>query len=118
MGKNILIVEDDSAIRQTVKDILEIQGYTVEAAANGKEGLQQLEVLSPPPSLILLDLMMPTMSGWQFLDVQRNDKRFQRIPVVICSAYEESAKSVHPAGVVTKPIQLDKLLGAVRAFCQ
>lgn len=115
--KNILVIEDDAAIRQTMKDILEIQGYHVFLAANGKEGTDQLRAIAPNPCAILLDLMMPEMNGWQFLDFQRNDPKLRGIPVIICSAYEESAKSVKPQAFVSKPVQLDQLLGAVKAFC-
>lgn len=115
--KNVLIIEDDAAIRQTVKDLLEIEGYRVFVAANGKEGADLLRKIAPIPCVILLDMMMPTMNGWQFLDIQRNDPKLKDIPVVICSAYEESAKSVKPHGFIPKPLQLDRLLNAVHAFC-
>jgi len=117
MCKNILIIEDDAAIRQTMADILEIHGYQVFLASDGREGAEQLNTIAPGPCVILLDMMMPGTNGWQFLDVQRNDPKFQNIPVVICSAYEESAKSVKPNGFIPKPIQLDQLLGAVKDFC-
>lgn len=115
--KNVLVVEDEPAVRQTIKDILEIQGYCVFTAADGKEGLDVLRAIAPEPCVILLDLMMPGMNGWQFLDTQRNDPALSMIPVVICSAYHESARAVKPSAIVAKPIQLDALLGAVQAFC-
>lgn len=113
----ILIVEDEPAIRQMMSDILEIEGYDVFCACNGNEGIDQLRAIAPSPCVVLLDLMMPGTNGWRFLDIQRNDPALCQFPVVICSAYAESAKSVHPSGFVPKPIQLDNLLGAVRAFC-
>lgn len=115
--KSILVVEDEPALRQTLKDVLEIQGYRVYLAANGKEGIEQLQKIAPEPCVILLDLMMPIMSGWDFLDHQRTNPLFQNIPIVICSAYEESAKAIRPAAYVPKPVKLDQLLGAVKAFC-
>lgn len=115
--KNILVVEDEPSIRQMMKDILEMQGYHVETASDGAEGIALLKRLNPGPCVVLLDLMMPGTNGWQFLDIQRSDPKYSGIPVVICSAYKESAKTVHPSGFVEKPIQLKTLLNAVRAFC-
>jgi CheY-like chemotaxis protein len=116
-SKNILMIEDDKAVRDTVKSILEIQGYSVFTAADGQEGLELLRTMIPEPRLILLDLMMPLMNGWQFLDVQRNDPALKQIPVVICSAYTETAKSIKPAAFLEKPVQLPALLGAVKTLC-
>jgi CheY-like chemotaxis protein len=87
--RNILIVEDDLSIRQSMRDVLEISGYTVYTAANGAEGLEMLELLAGASCVILIDMTMPKMNGWQFLDVQRTDPRYKNIPVVICAAYEE-----------------------------
>jgi two-component system chemotaxis response regulator CheY len=115
-GKSILVIEDDIAVQQTLRDVLEMQGYDVITASNGKEGLDVLRSSEHSPALILLDLMMPNVNGWQFLDSQRNDPNLKDIPVVICSAYMESAKSVRPAAVIPKPIQLNQLLGAIKAY--
>lgn len=115
--KSILIIEDDPAICQTVKDLLEIESFEVLVATNGKEAATILSAASELPCVILLDLMMPTMNGWQFLDYQRNDPRLKDIPIVICSAYEESAKSVKPSGFIAKPLKLENLLSAVQQFC-
>lgn len=115
--KNVLIVEDEVSIRQMMQDVLELHGYKVFTASNGEDGIKKLMEISPEPCVVLLDLMMPGTNGWQFLDVQRSNPKFSNIPVVVCSAYKESAKSVHPNGFVEKPIQLNSLLGAVREFC-
>lgn len=115
--KNILIVEDEQAIRQIMRDILELEGYRVFEAVDGAEGIKRLREISPDPCVVLLDLMMPGTNGWQFLDVQRNDPTISQIPVVICSAYAESAKAVRPSGFVEKPVQLESLLTAVKTFC-
>lgn len=117
--KNILIIEDETSISQMMKDILSIEGYTVQTAEDGLEGLKKLQEMNTEsePCVVLLDLMMPRANGWWFLDNQRNDPALSKIPVVICSAYEESAKSVRPSGYVPKPVQLDNLLSAVKQFC-
>ena len=114
--KNILVIDDEPAIRQMMRDILELEGYHVSTAANGEEGISELKSIRSP-CVVLLDLMMPVKNGWEFLDFQRNDPLLSKIPIVICSAYAESAKSVCPSGFVPKPVQLDSLLKAVKAFC-
>ena len=115
--KNILVVEDEQSIRQMMQDVLELHGYTVFTASNGAEGIEKLSKIIPEPCVVLLDLMMPGTNGWQFLDVQRNNPKFSGIPVVVCSAYKESAKSIRPNGFIEKPIHLNSLLGTVRQFC-
>ena len=115
--KNILVIDDDQAIRQTMTDVLEIFGYKVFTASDGQEGISSLHLMKAPPCVILLDLMMPGMNGWGFLDFQRTHPVFSNVPIVVCSAYEASAKSVGTEAILTKPVQLDKLVGAIKAFC-
>lgn len=115
--KSVLVIDDDVAILQSMKDVLEIHGYTVTVASDGAEGVKALSKMSALPCLILLDLMMPGMNGWGFLDYQRSHPQFTHIPVIVCSAYENSAKSVSKAPVLIKPVQLNSLLGAVQSFC-
>ena len=62
----VLIVEDDESIREMMRHVLEIEGYSVSIANNGKEALDSLNQDSDLPSIILLDLMMPVLDGWQF----------------------------------------------------
>jgi CheY-like chemotaxis protein len=116
--KCILIVEDDPATRESIQHVLQNHGYATEVAANGEEGIAQLQAINPPPAVILLDLMMPGMNGWEFLDFQRNSKRVAGVPVIVCSAYTESAKAIKPSAVIEKPVQLEALLKAVKAFCE
>ena len=115
--RNVLIVEDDRAIRQMMKDVLEVEGYNVFTASDGSESIEQLKILSPLPCVVLLDLMMPGTNGWKFLDHQRADPILAKVPVIVCSAYNESAKSVKPNAIVEKPVRLDALLNAVHEFC-
>jgi CheY-like chemotaxis protein len=115
--RNILIIEDDEAVRQSMQDCLEIQGYEPIVATNGQEDIDRLSALDSKPCVILLDMMMPGMNGWQFLDYQRNHGDLAAIPVVICSAFKESAKSVHPSAVLPKPLELKKLVQTVKSFC-
>lgn len=115
--QNILIVEDDLAIRQMMSDVLELNGFRIFTASDGNEGIQKLEKIVPEPCIVLLDLMMPGSNGWQFLDIQRNDPRFREVPVIVCSAYKESALAVQPSAFIEKPLQLNALLGTVKEFC-
>lgn len=100
-----------------MKDILELQGYKVFLAGDGAEGIKVLRELHPAPCIVLLDLMMPGTNGWQFLDVQRNDPALKHVPVLVCSAYAESAKAVKPHAYIPKPVQLENLIGTVKKFC-
>jgi len=115
--KNVLIVEDEKAIRDMMKDILEHEGYNVYMASDGTEGITYLRNISPQACVVILDLMMPGTNGWQFLDFQREDPALAEIPIILCSAYRESAKSVKANMVVEKPIKLEALLDAVQTFC-
>ena len=114
--KTILLVEDDADIRSTLKEVLELEGYQVVPAANGSEALSQLQEMVPP-CLILLDLMMPIMNGWEFLEAQREDAKLAAIPVVVVSAAGDKAKSAKAHGFVKKPIEVDTLLRMIRTLC-
>jgi CheY-like chemotaxis protein len=110
--KTILLVEDDYDIRQTLKEVLELEGYSVVPASNGKEAIQTLEQIEKP-SLILLDLMMPIMTGWEFLEAQQGDLRFADVPVIVVSAAGDKAKSAKAQAFVKKPIEVDSLLSLI-----
>jgi CheY-like chemotaxis protein len=113
----VLIVEDDPDIRDTFKVLLEDRGYQVATAGNGREALDELSCMEEP-CLILLDLMMPVMSGPEFLEVVKSDPERQNIPVVIVSAYAELADdSTRAQGFLKKPVSLDTLLNWVQRFC-
>lgn len=116
MTRTILIIEDDQAIRETLKMFLEIEGYMVCAAANGQEAIALLKRISNP-CLILLDLMMPVMDGWDFLKAQKRDITIAPIPVVVVSAVADRVKSVGATGMLKKPIDLECLLKTVKQYC-
>jgi CheY-like chemotaxis protein len=115
-AKTVLVVDDDLEIRETIKDVLEEEGYIVALAANGVEAIAHLRRKAPEaPSLILLDLMMPEMNGWQFCEVQGKDPSLASIPVVIISAASSVERKGSIAGhpILKKPIELTRLLEAV-----
>jgi CheY-like chemotaxis protein len=107
----ILVVDDDEAIRESLSDCLREEGYEVHVAANGAQALAVLGRLDPEPCLVLLDLMMPVMSGWEMLEVMHEDPRYARTPVVVISAM--AAPDV--AGHVQKPIDIHQLLDVVES---
>lgn len=112
----ILVVDDDEQTRKSLHEVLEAEGYGVVTAANGQEALEKLNE-GDAPSLILLDLMMPVMDGWQFLALQKSNPPSRRIPIVLLSgmAFIQDAPGV--ADFISKPIRADKLLACIRRFC-
>jgi CheY-like chemotaxis protein len=109
MSRSILVVDDDRDIRESIGTILTEEGYEVRMAANGLEALRLMG--DRAPDLLLLDLMMPIMDGWQVMRVLRADKALQRVPVVVLSAL--SAPGC--VDYIQKPISLDKLIQLVDA---
>jgi CheY-like chemotaxis protein len=112
----ILVVEDDDYCRDLLEQILTMNGYRVNAASNGLEGLEVLKTVKP--DLILLDMKMPVMSGWEF---SRHLKKEQSniIPFIIVSAAEDiqmRAQETGADGWLEKPFELDSLLDIVSGF--
>src|SRR5258706_7357962 len=116
----IMLVEDDDEIREALTDVLEQQGYEVEGARNGREALDILrDHPHEAPRLILLDLMMPVMDGWQFRHAQLEDPQIARIPVVVLSAManlRSRGADLHAAECLAKPVDVDYLLEAVSRY--
>ena len=117
----ILIVEDNEDLLDTFKSLLEMEGFKITTANNGKEALDALEVIQNP-CLILLDMFMPIMNGWEFLDHLKikNENLIQTLPIIICSAsgekaIESAAKTVR--GFIQKPVDLDVLVGIAKKHC-
>ena len=115
----VLIVEDDTDLRETLSQILTDEGYRVWSVEHGQAALDCLRDGSKP-CLILLDLTMPVMNGWQFRAEQREDPDLCEIPVVVISAGANLADQVVPLGIhdfIRKPIQLGQLLATVGRYC-
>jgi len=105
MTKLILIVEDDRDLSRLVAEVLESAGYRTAIAANGYEALKQLQTNTP--DLILLDMMMPGMDGWQFREEQRKLPAMASIPVVTVTADGDArgkAAAIRAAGYVATPL--------------
>ena len=115
----ILIVEDDADIREDLAALLRCEGYEVSTARNGLEALEYLRS-ERLPGLILLDLMMPVMDGWEFRRRMLKDERLAGVPIVLLSGADahEHVNTLDASEVVTKPIQLERLYAAVHRYCQ
>ena len=107
----VLIIDDELDIRQAVAEVLADEGYQVYSAGDGAEGLVQLR--AHHPQIVLLDLMMPGMSGWEFRKRQQSDPDLSTIPVVVLSALGRDG-AIEANGYLQKPFDLDALLDAVR----
>ncbi len=115
-----MIIDDDPATRIVLADRLEMGGYQVVVAVDGLEGLRYLHTTELLPDLILLDLRMPRMDGWQFLNVQRHDPDLAHIPIVLLSAasdLERNAATLKVKEYQEKPIRAAALLGIVERYC-
>jgi CheY-like chemotaxis protein len=120
--QSVLIVEDDDYIRDALELALKSEGYIVGTAPDGQQAIDLLPTM-PQPSLILLDMNMPVMSGWQFLQAQKASAQFADLPVVILSAVPagqvlvSETGAVSAEGMLSKPIHLDHLFKVVGQYC-
>ena len=105
----VLLVDDDAEIRGTLGAVLQAEGFEVLEARNGLHALQQL-LRDPLPDLILLDMTMPVMTGFEFLDVQGQDPRIREIPVVAVTVHSKVAQIRNVKRLVRKPFDLAELL--------
>ena len=113
----LLVVDDDPDFRDAISEILERDGYRVVRVENGREALEYLRG-GGRPCVILLDMMMPVMNGWQFRREQQEDPSIQFIPVVMITASDERQVDLIPNNqVLTKPIRVNELLESVHRFC-
>jgi CheY-like chemotaxis protein len=119
MAGGVLVVEDDEDIRADLTAILRVKGFSVDEAANGKEALAQLA--QGHPCLMVLDLMMPVMNGWELRAAMLADAALAAIPVVVVSGKgripPDEERTLAPAAVLVKPFELTELLDLVARFC-
>jgi len=118
----ILIVEDDPNIREVLKQAVEFEGYTCTTAEDGQRAYAQLQTMKEP-CLILLDLMMPNMNGYEFIELASKTHTVASIPVVVVSAAADASKlktvdsSGQVKGLIKKPVELESLMATVREWC-
>ncbi len=118
---SVLVVDDDEDLREEIVELIENEGYTATGVTDGKEALDYLTIVPTKPKLMLLDLMMPAMDGWEVLNEMRQSEMLATIPVVIISArYTELAGASVPGLRVrsmAKPLDSEALLSVVRETC-
>ena len=112
----VFLVDDDEALLDALAGLLESEGYEVERARNGKEAIEKLATIAPP-GVILLDLKMPVMDGWQFLAARSADPAALPVPVVLLSGLAFIPNAPGVADFLSKPIDSSRLLACVRRFC-
>ncbi len=117
---DVLVVEDDDALREAMVDALQFENYDALGASNGDEALAILRE-GKLPQVIFLDLGMPVMDGWEFCRVLQASPNLAEIPIAIVSALSEPRRPPErrrDAGLFRKPVDLDILLGTARSFCR
>jgi CheY-like chemotaxis protein len=114
----VLIVEDDEDLRDMMAQMLNIEGFDTATVANGREALDYLHA-TEKPNVILLDLMMPIMDGWEFRRQQKADPELAPVPVIVLSALDQTrAAPVDAQAFLKKPLDFDRLLELVRDHCR
>jgi CheY-like chemotaxis protein len=113
----VFIVEDDRDTREMIGRFLEFEGYAVESATNGRQALEQLDE-GKRVCVILLDLMMPVMDGWEFRRRQVSDSSLRKIPVIVVSAAgRDRLAQIEANEYLSKPVDLEDLLEHVQRYC-
>lgn len=116
----VLVVDDHAGSRELFRMALRKGGYEVQEACNGKEALDVLARSRTLPGLIVLDMIMPEMDGFEFRRQQLGDKRFAGIPVLVCTGAEDLGKRVQGLQIhlyIKKPYKVDSFLSSVRMHC-
>jgi len=112
----VLIVDDDEAARAALAELVEMDGYVAATANDGIEALEYLQH-APPPCLIILDLSMPKMDGWQFRTEQKRDSATANIPVVVTTAHPSAkAGTLEADAIFFKPLAVDLFLDVIRNY--
>jgi CheY-like chemotaxis protein len=117
MDRTVLVVEDDIGLQETLEEVLVIEGYIVTVARDGLDALAKLG--DPPPTVILLDVMMPRMDGYAFAEELRRRRLHPGIPILILTAdgrAQQKAQHIGAAGYLQKPFDLSELLQQVARF--
>jgi CheY-like chemotaxis protein len=118
---SVLVVDDDRNTRDLICSVLAGKGYVTASACNGKEALSYLRSSARHPRLILLDLMMPEMTGWEFRKAQKEDPAISEIPVAIITGLDKlegQAQAFGAVDVLSKPSHVEALISLVSRFCK
>ena len=112
----VLIVEDDADLRDMMAQLLTLEGFNAATVANGREALEYLRNVARP-DVILLDLMMPVMDGWQFRREQKLDPAIANIPLIVITATGKRPVLIDADELVMKPLDLGRLFEAIERYC-
>lgn len=116
----ILVVEDDTLLRESVVEVLQEEGFAAISLPDGASALNYLRE-SPPPAMILLDLGLPHLDGWEVRRQLLQDHRLADVPVVVCSGAEADAEDwleLAATDYVAKPLDADRLLRLAQRYCK
>ncbi len=119
MERRILIIDDDAGARDALSSILGDEGFDVICVVGGREALDHLRS-APRPSVILLDLTMPEMDGWEFRSAQKQDPSLCSIPVIVVSAagpFDGTPIDDINVEIIRKPVDIEQLLQAIQRYC-
>jgi CheY-like chemotaxis protein len=111
----VLVVDDDEAVREAMVEAIADAGYVVEQAENGQAALDKLRTMHPP-CIVLLDLMMPVMDGWEVVTAMDADPKLATVPVCIVSA-QDRVPPPRNVAVLKKPLRLASLISTIDEFC-
>ena len=110
----VLVVDDDPAIRGLVADALREEGYVVDLAAHGREALEAMRARRP--ATVVLDLMMPTMDGFTFMEACHHEQLCDNVPIVVISAVHDALQRIKDVPIhacIAKPFDLDELIRTI-----
>src|SRR5260370_18512475 len=115
MALRVLVVDDDAGIRETLARLLRAKGCEVSTATDGSDALRILRGEEPKPNAIVLDLMMPVMGGWEFLEAKADDATIRAIPVFVTTAHAQMPVELkHAVSIFRKPDRIPKLIAPVQ----
>lgn len=114
MKHTVLVVEDEVALRELMCEALSLSGYSVVGASNGKEALDAIAGIEHV-CLVVLDLLMPVMNGWELYSEMQSRPALARVPVVVHTS--EPAQAPDGARVLQKPTKLERLISVVQEYC-
>ena len=114
--RTVLLVEDHPDVRDMMSLALQFSGHHVLTASNGRDALQRLH--EERPCVILLDLMMPVMDGWQFCAALEKDTSLRHVPLIVISALPDMASRIPAAAHLSKPVDIDRMLELVDSLCR
>jgi CheY-like chemotaxis protein len=109
----VMVVEDNTELRESLEELLLHEGFAVDSASNGADALEKLSTIQP--CVIILDLLMPVMGGVELYAHMQQDERLKHVPVIISTS--DPSRAPEGSVIIRKPINLDRLLKMVRSFC-